>query len=199
MLRNLTPLALATLLWITGPTDSASSEETTHPVQQSNHQIRSHKQIQSNQVGPGWYFRCAPCENGWEVNPVPPRVAPRELPLASMPRPVPPSGTIGRTYQMISRPVPVEKHPRTGMLDVYINGAYEVIVHDMNSPRIEQNIEGFRDAEDENVWHFESNPLYPGLDHIYRVQATFKNDDGSDWTDARYVRLIMGRVVDLDF
>lgn len=113
--------------------------------------------------------------------------------------PSPPPGTLGRTFQLPSRPVPVEKHPRVGMIDVKVNDADEVIVHDMNAMRTEATISGFRDAEDANVWHFESKPLYPGLDHIYRVQATFKNPDGTKTKSERYVRLIMGRVVELVF
>ena len=113
--------------------------------------------------------------------------------------PAPPPGTLGQTFQLRSRPVPVEKHPRVGMVDVYIEGAHEVIVHDMNEISIEQTIEGFRDIYDDDLWHFESQPLYPGLEHIYRVQATFKNADGSERKEARYIRLIMGRVVELKF
>lgn len=113
--------------------------------------------------------------------------------------PTPPPGTIGQTFKLPSRPVPVEKHPRVGMLDVKIADAHNVIVHDMNAMRTEDTIDGFKDAKIENIWHFESKPLYPGLDHIYRVQATFKNDDGTERKAEKYVRLIMGRVVELTF
>lgn len=113
--------------------------------------------------------------------------------------PSPPPGTIGKTFKLPSRPVPVEKHPRVGMLDVRVVDAHDVIVHDMNAMRTEDTIDGFKDAKEENIWHFESKPLYPGLDHIYRIQATFKNPDGSDRKEERYVRLIMGRVVELIF
>lgn len=150
-------------------------------------------------VGPGWYSQCAGCPGSSASTVDSLSLVPREFPIASLPKPLPPPGTIGRTFQLPSRPVPAEKHPRTGMLDVYIKDAEDVLVHDMNDPRIEQTIEGFRDAEDDNLWHFETSPLYPGLDHIYRVQATYQNSDGTTWKDARYVRLIMGRVVELDF
>lgn len=115
------------------------------------------------------------------------------------PNPEPPPGTIGKSFKLPSRPVPVEKHPRVGMIDVKVVDASEVIVHDMNAMRTEETIDGFQDAKIPNVWHFESKPLYPGLDHIYRVQATFKNDDGTERKQERYVRLIMGRVVELNF
>lgn len=111
----------------------------------------------------------------------------------------PPPGTIGQTFKLPSRPVPVDKHPRVGMLDVKIAGAHNVFVHDMNAMRTEDTIDGFKDAKVENIWHFESKPLYPGLDHIYRVQANFKNPDGTERKAEKYVRLIMGRVVELTF
>jgi hypothetical protein len=113
--------------------------------------------------------------------------------------PVPPPGTIGRTYRLPSRPVPVKKHPRVGMVDVKVMDAENVIVHDMNAMRTEDTIDGFRDAKDSNIWHFESKPLYPGLDHVYRVQANFTKADGTETSSERYVRLIMGRVVELKF
>lgn len=126
-------------------------------------------------------------------------VAPGTLPLVNYSAPVPPPGTIGRTYKLPSRPVPIEKHPRVGMIDVKVIGAEQVIVHDMNAMRTEDTIDGFRDAKDSNIWHFESKPLYPGLDHVYRVQANFKDANGTETSSERYVRLIMGRVVELKF
>ena len=69
----------------------------------------------------------------------------------------------------------------------------------MNAMRTEDTIDGFKDAKEKNIWHFESKPLYPGLDHIYRVQANFKNPDGTERKAEKYVRLIMGRVVELTF
>lgn len=116
-----------------------------------------------------------------------------------MHKPTPPPGTIGQTFKLPSRPVPVEKHPRVGMIDVLVENANEVFVHDMNAMRTEDTIEGFRDAKDPNIWHFESKPLYPGLDHIYRIQANFIDEDGKTKKSERYVRLIMGRVVELTF
>ena len=143
-----------------------------------------------------------PLNQGYGANDTP--YGMRTTPLLSQPYinyspPVPPPGTIGKTYRLPSRPVPVEKHPRVGMIDVKVVGAESVIVHDMNAMRTEDTIDGFRDAKDPNVWHFESKPLYPGLDHVYRVQANFKTPDGKESSAERYVRLIMGRVVELKF
>ncbi len=118
-------------------------------------------------------------------------------PAVNMSQPAPPPGTIGQTFILPSRPVPVEKHPRVGMIDVRISDAKDVVVHDMNPMRTEATIDGFRDAEDPNIWHFETKPLYPGLDQIYRIQAKVKNPDGTEKKVERYVRLIMGRVVEI--
>lgn len=107
-----------------------------------------------------------------------------------------PPGTIGRTYQLPSRPVPVEVHPRSGMIDVYVPGAKEVIAHDVNGYRTKDLADGFRDAKNPDVWHFTSEPLLPGLPHIYRIEATYEDDRTPQ---ARFVRLIRGRLVMLEF
>lgn len=107
-----------------------------------------------------------------------------------------PPGTIGRTYQLPSRPVPVEVHPRSGMIDVYVPGAKEVIAHDVNGYRTIDLADGFRDAKNPDIWHFTSEPLLPGLPHIYRIEATYEDGQAPQ---ERYVRLIRGRLVMLEF
>ncbi|MCA8997025.1 MAG: hypothetical protein KDA80_08565 [Planctomycetaceae bacterium] len=107
----------------------------------------------------------------------------------------PPPGTLGRTYQLRSRPIPTKMHPRVGMVDIRVPGATEVLVHDLNEFRTEDSLDGFQDAYDPTVWHFESEPLLPGLPHIYRVEAKFPDGQMQE----RYIRLIMGRLVELDF
>lgn len=126
---------------------------------------------------------------------------PGPLPIGQTPAPNPPSpppGTLGRTYQVPSRPVPADKHPRAAMIDVNVRAAAEVVVQNTNPFRTEEQLDGFRDAKDPDLWHFTSEPLYPGLPHIYRVEANLKRP-GGDVTELRYVRLIMGRIVRLDF
>jgi hypothetical protein len=108
----------------------------------------------------------------------------------------PPPGTLGQTYQRSSRPVPADKHPRAGMLDVSAPGAIDVAVYDTENYRLEDRIDGFRDQDNHNVWHFEEKTMIPGLPHIYRVVAR-KTRDGQ--FEERYVRLIMGRVVSVEF
>ena len=105
-----------------------------------------------------------------------------------------PPGTLGQTYLRPSHAIPAKKPPREGMLDVHVAGADNVVVVEVNEFRLENNIEGFRDLEDSNVWHFESKSLMPGQPHIYRVIAVFGQS-----AQERYVRLIKGRIVDLQF
>lgn len=110
----------------------------------------------------------------------------------------PPPGTLGQTYQLRSKPVPVDMHPRVALLDVYVPNATQVFVHDMNPYRTQDRLDGFQDVEDPNMWHFETEPLYPGLPRIYRVEARVNGPNGPA-TEERYVRLIMGRVIELQF
>jgi hypothetical protein len=112
--------------------------------------------------------------------------------------PSPPPGTIGQTYQLRSKPVPVDMHPRVALLDVYVPNATNVFVHDMNPYRTQDRLDGFQDVENPDMWHFETEPLYPGLPRIYRIEARIPGDDGPRMEE-RYVRLIMGRVLELRF
>jgi len=109
---------------------------------------------------------------------------------------VPPPGTLGQTYQRSSRPVPADKHPRAGMLDVRAPGATDVAVYDVENYRAEDRVDGFRNQDDAAMWHFESKPLIPGLTHIYRV--VIRRGTGNNFEE-KYVRLIMGRVVSVEF
>lgn len=108
----------------------------------------------------------------------------------------PPPGTLGQTYDRPSRSIPADKHPRIGMIDVRVLGAQHVVVRDLKEFRTEEQLEGFRDVQNPHLWHFESKPLYPGLPHIYRVEAMMIGPEGPRM-EIRYVRLIMGRLVNL--
>ncbi|MCA9024063.1 MAG: hypothetical protein KDA86_02500 [Planctomycetaceae bacterium] len=107
-----------------------------------------------------------------------------------------PPGTLGQTYHLASRPVPATKHPRVGMIDVRASTASFVIVRWTNDSRMEETLKGYQDDQDPSIWHFESKPLLPGLSHIHRVEI-YQGGPGSAPTDVRYVRLIMGRIVNL--
>ncbi|HWL07405.1 MAG TPA: hypothetical protein VNQ76_03225 [Planctomicrobium sp.] len=110
----------------------------------------------------------------------------------------PPPGSIGRTYQMKSRPVPVTMHPRSAIVDVRVKDAADVRVHEMNVNRTKDYLEGFHDHTDGTMWHFTADPLIPGLPHIYRIEARFEGPDGKEVIEERYVRLIMGRVIEIE-
>jgi hypothetical protein len=119
--------------------------------------------------------------------------------LAAIPQPPadvgPPPGTLGRTYYLPARPVSASKHPRVAMLEVCAPGVEELVLVDTNEFREEDYVDGYRDLQDPNLWRFETDPLIPGLPHIYRLEARC----GGVTTDVRYVRLIRGRVLETRF
>lgn len=90
-------------------------------------------------------------------------------------------------------------HPRAAIVDVHIPNATNVRVHDMNVYRTQDFLDGFQDDQDPTVWHFTSEPLIPGIPHIYRIEARFPGPDGKEKMEERYVRLIMGRVIEVTF
>ncbi|MFN9719989.1 MAG: hypothetical protein ACK58L_14925 [Planctomycetota bacterium] len=107
-----------------------------------------------------------------------------DLPLTSIP-----PGTIGQTYLRKSHPVPANEHPRTGMLAVRDNGAVQFMSV--------QNMDGIRMKS--GIWLFESHrPLDPGACQIIRVEARYSERDIEPY-QTRFVRLIPGRIVYLDF
>lgn len=106
------------------------------------------------------------------------------LPLA----PLPP-GTVGQTYSRPSHPVPVDEHPRTGMLAVRDDGSIPFLSV--------QNMGGIKMKS--GIWLFESRrPLDPGACQIVRVEARQTAADIEPYA-TRFVRLIPGRIVYLDF
>ena len=101
----------------------------------------------------------------------------------------PPPGTLGSTYRRKTRRTPTDKHPRLGMLIVRgLKPGFTVTVWDM---------EGF--SNDQHVWQFETkSPLLPGLAHIYRV-VVWDSQDRLVKSSVRTVRLIPGRIVELEY
>ena len=101
----------------------------------------------------------------------------------------PPRGTLGNTYSRVTHPVPADKHPRLAMLAVRDNSRHPVITV--------QNMSGLRLKS--GVWLFESSrPLDPGVSQVVRVEAREQMVDVAPYT-TRFVRLIPGRIVYLDF
>ena len=98
----------------------------------------------------------------------------------------PPPGTLGQTYKRRSRLIDDEKHPRVGMVDVYLSENYEVTAKGMKVKRLDK------------VWRLESDPLWPGIPHIIEVKSEW-GPEGAKQQQVRFVRLIMGRIVDLEF
>jgi hypothetical protein len=100
-----------------------------------------------------------------------------------------PPGTLGQTYTRLSHPIPSDEHPRTAMLAVRDS---------QSAPHLTvQNMGGFRMKN--GVWLFESSrPLDPGACQIVRVEARQTSQDVEPY-DTRFVRLIPGRIVYLDF
>ena len=98
----------------------------------------------------------------------------------------PPAGTLGQTYQRRSRLIDDEKHPRVGVVEVHLSENYEV------------SAKGLKVKWTGKVWRLESDPLLPGVPHIYEVKSEW-GPEGAKQQQVRTVRLIMGRIVDLEF
>ncbi len=107
----------------------------------------------------------------------------------------PPPGTLGRTYQLPSKPISAEKHPRVAMLQVRIKGATEVYVTELNEFRSEDYVDGYQSDVDPSLWVFETQPLYPDIPNVYRIEA--RADD--TLLGVQYVRLIRGRMISVAF
>jgi len=131
-----------------------------------------------------------------------------------------PAGTLGKTYLRPTRMLDWDKHPRVGQLDIEILDTLKVgLARDVQIKVTAKDIynnfkplEGFLD--DDNVWHFESEPLLPTVPHIYdvrfeliRERSEFEPrygrlferivEDKLGVLGNRRVRLIPGRTVDL--
>lgn len=134
--------------------------------------------------------------------------------------PGPPPGTLGKTYQRPSRLIAWDKHPRIGMLDVEVLDSVRAgLADDVLIKVITQDIynnnkplEGFIGEDD--VWHFESDPLLPSVPHIYDVRFELvrertiqemrhgrlflrTKEEKLGTIGIRRIRLIPGRIVDL--
>ena len=100
-----------------------------------------------------------------------------------------PPGTLGLTYRRKSHAIPSDKHPRTAMLAVRNSIGASILSA--------QNMGGFRMKND--VWLFEtSRPLDFGANHIVRVESRSVLQEVEP-SAVRFVRLIPGRLVYLDF
>lgn len=109
-----------------------------------------------------------------------------------------PPGTLGQTYIRPSVPVPAVKHPRAGMIDVRAAGATSVSVQWTHPYRLTDELDGFVDAKDKDIFHFEEKQMLPGVPYIVRIEARYGTEDSPRYEE-RYARLIMGRIVSVSF
>jgi len=98
----------------------------------------------------------------------------------------PPPGTLGHTYHRRSRVLEDKKHPRIGVVEVHLSENYDV------------SARGLKSKWTGKIWELESDPLLPGVPHIFEVVAEW-GPEGARKREVRTVRLIMGRAVDLEF
>jgi hypothetical protein len=96
----------------------------------------------------------------------------------------PPPGTLGQTYKRRTRVIEDTKHPRVGVVEVALPEGVDVTAT------------GLKSKWTGKVWRLESEPLLPGIPHIYEIKASW--GEGTE-PQVRTVRLIMGRIVDLEF
>jgi hypothetical protein len=131
-------------------------------------------------------------------------------------------GTLGRTYLLPSRRVNSDKHPRAGLMEITVSDATfrtlaageEVKVSVEDEAGHFDEVEGY--FGDDDKWHFQTEPLYPGIPHIYDVKFEVvrmetkkvrKGDKLIEWEVERKVRdlgvrrlrAIPGRTVYLNF
>lgn len=128
------------------------------------------------------------------------------------------TGTVGLTYQRRTKRVNWDKHPRIALMEVTVSdetfrslaAGEEVKVTVEDDAGHFDELEGFFGEDDK--WHFESKPLYPGIPHIYNVTfeivrtETKRERKGDKWIQweiekkvrelgVRRLRLIPGREV----
>jgi len=101
----------------------------------------------------------------------------------------PPPGTLSQTYQRRTTLMPDDKHPRDAMIEVHLPENVDVTAR------------GLKPKWTGEVWQLTTQePLLPGRPHIYAIRADWRDKSGEiTKTEVRWVRLIMGRVVELDF
>ena len=136
------------------------------------------------------HFSPTPGPQGWTPGMMPPVMA---RPVANLP-----PGTLGQTYVRPTAPVPAVKHPRAGLIDVRAPGATSVSVQWTHPYRLTDELDGFVDAKDKDVFHFEEKQMLPGVPYVVRIEARFGTEENPRYEE-RYARLIMGRIVSIDF
>lgn len=144
-------------------------------------------QIKVDPIPPGQIITPTPIAGDYA--PLPPSTGSIDRPGTNRFGMTPPPGTLGRTYQQRSRIFDDEKHPRMAAVDVFLPQDVDVSARGMKSVWTGKH------------WRLEAkDPLLPGMPHIYAIKAVRKSKEGEVLsTDVRWIRLIPGRVVDLQF
>ncbi len=115
--------------------------------------------------------------------------------MQPMPATIAPVQTGQHRYFRTTRLIPADKPPRVAMIDVYTNKTDTVNVYDQNPFREEDEVKGYQDPKNPNLWVFETKALFPGIPHIYKVVS--KSESGTE--SVKYIRMIPGHIVDLEF
>ncbi|HLQ44796.1 MAG TPA: hypothetical protein VK137_08720, partial [Planctomycetaceae bacterium] len=131
-------------------------------------------------------------------------------------------GTLGLTYQLPSKRIPADLHPRIGLIEITVSDKAfrSLVAGEEIKITVEDEAGNFPELEgyfgDDNKWHFESKPLYPGIPQIFdakfevvktQMKRERKGDKMIEWEaetkvrdlGARRMRLIPGRTVFLNF
>ncbi|QDT65683.1 hypothetical protein [Calycomorphotria hydatis] len=138
----------------------------------------------------------------------------------------PPAGTLGVTYRRPSRPIPADRHPRVAIFELAVpaefvpdpaRGVRTRVTLDDPTGQLEPIAEkNYYYDERAGLWVFETDPLIPGRPHVWRVtveKVYYENQDirrygrlvteevetDVEFVGARYMRLIPGRVVTMDW
>ena len=131
-------------------------------------------------------------------------------------------GTLGLTYQRPTKRIPADKHSRIGLIEICVSQSTFRSLEPGEEIKItvEDKAAHFKELEgyfgDDDKWHFESKPLYPGIPHIYdanfevvktEMKRERKNEKFVEWEveakvrdlGIRRMRLIPGRTVFMQF
>lgn len=131
----------------------------------------------------------------------------------------PPPGNLGRTYRVPTRSIPVDKHPRIGMLEVVPPVHPDARKTEAGEIYVKLSATGMNAYldDDDNRWHLETeHPMIPGNPLIFDVQAELVRVETvveTKWGKKyekqiekvlehlgyRTVRLIPGRIVEIDW
>jgi len=138
---------------------------------------------------------------------------------------VPPPGNLGVTYRRPSRLVAWDQHPRAAMLEIALpESVTEGTVKEGEGLQVRVTVQDHRNyfepleghIGDDDRWVFESDPLIPGIPHIYNIKValvrvrTVKDkrwgrvyetqvEDKVRVIGYRQVRLVRGRILEMNF